>query len=98
MGPEEPVERHHDLWLSDGNIVLSTRSQHDDIQQLTLFRVHKSVLARHSAVFRDMFSETVSAASEGKGVNELYDGLSVVSLVDSTKDVEAILKVLYDPW
>lgn len=87
-------ERHHDLWLSDGNVILSTKSIDGD--QMVLFRVHKSVLARHSMTFSDMFSEDVSVVSEG--VNDVYDGLSVVSMSDSIEDLEAILKVLYDPW
>ncbi|KAL5537242.1 hypothetical protein ACEPAF_1065 [Sanghuangporus sanghuang] len=42
------LSRHHEFWFSDGSVVL--------LAQDVLFRVHKSFLARHSLVFRDMFS------------------------------------------
>jgi hypothetical protein len=47
-GTPAPILRHHEFWFSDGSIVLLAR--------YTMFRVHKSFIARHSVIFRDMFS------------------------------------------
>lgn len=38
---------HEELWFEDGNVIL--------IAEATSFRVHKSILARHSEFFHDMF-------------------------------------------
>lgn len=45
--PRAPI-RHSEFWFLDGSVVLLARN--------VLFRVHKTFLARHSSVFRDMFS------------------------------------------
>ncbi|KAF8208572.1 hypothetical protein K438DRAFT_1961174 [Mycena galopus ATCC 62051] len=45
---EVPIVRSTEYWFDDGNIVLQAES--------TQFRVAKSVLSRHSSVFRDMFT------------------------------------------
>nr|GAT43099.1 predicted protein [Mycena chlorophos] len=45
---EPPIQRSSKYWLEDGNVILQVQS--------TQFRLHKSFLAIHSSVFRDMFS------------------------------------------
>ncbi|KAJ7366529.1 hypothetical protein DFH08DRAFT_169699 [Mycena albidolilacea] len=44
--PATPLVRSTEYWFDDGNIILQVES--------TQFRVAKSVLSRHSSVFRDM--------------------------------------------
>ncbi|KLO07226.1 hypothetical protein SCHPADRAFT_1001839 [Schizopora paradoxa] len=87
-------KRHETLWLADGNVVLATKTY--------LFRVHKSVLAMRSSVFRDMFG-LPSAHDEGSGaqevvgiVPELCDGIPMVTLEDEGRDVEHLLKTIYE--
>lgn len=88
--PRVDNELHHDpdLWLSDGNIVLTTK---DDEGKLWGFRCHKSLLSRHSTVFNDMF--TLNQPEDA----ELHEGLPVVTLTDSYADMKALLHVLFDP-
>lgn len=78
----EPT-RHTNLWFEDGNIVL--------VAQHTAFRVHRTVLAMHSNVFRDMFLIPQPAT-----VDESIDGCPVVRMVeDSAEEVEIVLRILY---
>lgn len=79
------LDRHDDLWLSDGSVVL--------VAEDTLFKVHKSQLSRHSVVFRDMFA---MPQLEGAGRMETLDGCDVVRLHDSAQDIESLLRALYD--
>lgn len=92
-----PEERHPTLWLSDGNIVLAAACKGK--QSVTLFRVHKSILAMQSPIFKDMFD----IASHGPDINaaspETYEGLPFVFIPDPAEYLEALLKVMYgDPW
>jgi len=41
------LTRSPDHWFDDGSIILEAES--------TQFRVHRTMLARHSSIFRDMF-------------------------------------------
>ncbi|KAG1732482.1 hypothetical protein EDB19DRAFT_1929180 [Suillus lakei] len=74
--------KHADLWFCDGSIVLRAED--------TLFRVHKSQLARHSAFFRDLFS-----LPQPNTTNEI-EGCPVLRLYDPAEDVENLLTALYD--
>ncbi|KAJ7809053.1 hypothetical protein B0H14DRAFT_2460648 [Mycena olivaceomarginata] len=83
-GPTEnaPITRS-ETWMSDGNVILQVGNKQ--------FRVHWSVLALHSHVFRDM---------QGLPQPEdqpIVDGCPVVELFDDPVDVEYLLKVLYTP-
>jgi hypothetical protein len=75
--------RHPDLWFDDGSIVLSV--------QMTLFRVHRTTLSKHSTVFADMFSipQPLDQVT--------IEGCPVVNLPDSAADFAYLLKALYDP-
>lgn len=93
-------QRHSSLYLADGNICLSAASSRfiapvDGAAEPTqpaglLFRVHRSVLALHSPVFRDMFG-----IPDMSGANETYDGISLVQMPDSAEDLEGPLKAFY---
>ncbi|KAF7984444.1 hypothetical protein HWV62_14526 [Athelia sp. TMB] len=73
-----------DLWLEDGNIVL----QAEDTQ----FKVHRSMLSRHSSVFRDMFMVPQPPILNA----DVVDGCAVVELSDSAEDLTHALRALYD--
>ena len=80
--------RSPDLWLQDGTIVLRAVSPHTH----TLYKVHKSVLALHSSVFRDIFSGPQAAFDAG---SEWYDGVPLMEMPDPPEDVDSFLKALY---
>lgn len=99
VGDSAPVQpsKHTDLWFCDGSIVLRAED--------TLFRVHKSQLARHSAFFRDLFSLPQPSADSATSAsptaltidttNEI-EGCPVLRLFDTAEDVENLLMALYD--
>ncbi|KAJ7163147.1 hypothetical protein C8R46DRAFT_1352927 [Mycena filopes] len=74
---EAPLLRSAVYWFNDGNIILQVES--------TQFRVAKSVLARHSSVFRDMF--TVPLPADERTI----EGCPVVVLSGDTAQDWAIL-------
>lgn len=82
---------HHDLWFSDGSIVLQADT--------TLFRVHISWLCRHSLVFRDMFSMPQPSSVEVKPdlPSELLpSGCQFMRLEDTAEDLANLLTAIYD--
>ncbi len=93
--PMSIAKRHDTLWFPDGNVVLATNT--------FLFRVHKSLLAFQSSVFRDMFAfpTTEDANIDTREivgiVPEQYEGLPVVSLQDEGSAVEHLLFTICDP-
>ncbi|KAJ6519064.1 hypothetical protein C8R45DRAFT_1204318 [Mycena sanguinolenta] len=76
-----PITRSR--WLPDGNVVF----QAENVQ----FRVHWSVLALNSPVFRDM-QELPQPAKQ-----PTVDGCPVLKLPDDATDIEYVLNALYDP-
>jgi BTB/POZ domain len=80
--------RDEDLYLEDGNVVLSVNDLEGNVIH---FRVHKSVLARQSSVFKDMFSVPSPASVD------MYDGAPLVRLHDDSKEIKRFLQALYDP-
>ncbi|KAH6907596.1 hypothetical protein BKA70DRAFT_360027 [Coprinopsis sp. MPI-PUGE-AT-0042] len=79
-----PVIRSTKCWLDDGNLVLQVEQ--------TQFRVHKSVLARHSPVFRDMSSFSQPPEED----EPMVEGCPIVYLSDSAQQWELLIGVLYD--
>ncbi|KAF9524117.1 hypothetical protein CPB83DRAFT_774388 [Crepidotus variabilis] len=71
-----------DFWFEDGNIIIVAGN--------TGYRVHSSMLARHSSVFRDMLKLPPSDDEELEG------NCPVVPLFDNAGDLERILSVFYD--
>ena len=71
------------LWFNDGSVVVVAES--------TGFRVHSSLLSRHSTVFRDLFSlpQPIHAA-------EHVDGCPAVRVSDDAEDMAYFLRAIYD--
>ncbi len=102
-----PQVKHPQLFLDDGNIIILATSSNlnrfnvgndvganDGIQDLNgtvLFCAHKSVLARQSQVFGNMFNMAVGDAAE------TLEGHPTVFLPDPAEDVEALLNAIYNP-
>ena len=83
VGDISNAQRHNDLCFEDGNTVLYARP--------TLFCVHRSILHRESAVFKDMFSLPQPSSYEQ------YEGHPLVVLHDSGDEITLFLSVLFDP-
>ncbi|KAI4520192.1 hypothetical protein K525DRAFT_248791 [Schizophyllum commune Loenen D] len=80
---ERTLKRVQELWFDDGNIVL----QAEDTQ----FRVHRSILAIHSNVFRGMLSLPQVGCDEEK-----IDGCPVVFLPgDAAQDMTYLFMAIY---
>lgn len=71
-----------DIWFDDGSVVLQA--------ELVQFRVHRTVLARHSSIFKDMFSIPQPPCGA------MVEGCPLVLLHDNSEDVYHILTALYD--
>ncbi|TCD62385.1 hypothetical protein EIP91_006967 [Steccherinum ochraceum] len=83
-------KRHPDLWFSDGSVILKAEDG--------LFKVHMSILSRHSVFFRDMFSlpQPPQTSPLSLGQDEVMEGCPMVTLQDSADDVASLLIALYD--
>lgn len=77
-------QRHDQLWFDDGNIVLLV----DNVA----FRVHRSLLGRHSTVFKDLFELSQPSTS----IDEQMDGVPLVKLHDSPHELTDLLDVIYN--
>lgn len=81
--------RHPDLWFNDGSVILKAET--------VLFRVHMSILSRHSVFFKDMFTlPQPPESSSTQAQDEIVEGCPVVSLQDSPDDLASLLVALYD--
>ncbi|EED80879.1 predicted protein [Postia placenta Mad-698-R] len=96
MGSGSHREVHHPtLYYEDGNVVLSAQTQD---RELHYFRVHQSILCRHSPILADMFSIPPLRVSASRDtLAEVYDGVPHVQMPDSAEDLASFLHVLYDP-
>ncbi|KAI0699081.1 hypothetical protein BC835DRAFT_1412734 [Cytidiella melzeri] len=79
------------IWMKDGNVIVTAANTVDEVTTLYGFRCHKSVLSKHSTVFETMFGLPQSSVPEYK------DGVPVVMLPDPYTDVKGLLQMLYDP-
>ena len=79
---EEPLVRHDSLSYEDGNIII--------VAENTMFQVHRSVLARKSALFKDLLS------LPQPDTEEKIDNLPVVRLLDSSIDVALLIDSIYN--
>lgn len=95
------LRRHSDLWFYDGSLVCRAEN--------TLFRVHMSLLARHSVCFEDMLAipqpnedldeRTGFDLSQEKDKRAGGNGktrIPIIVLHDAAEDVENLLKALID--
>lgn len=120
--PPEPVERpiednmsdsdsdelnHSDMDTDDrGGDETKVESVPEEKLENILFKVHKSILAKSSLMFADMFaspalrSDKIPASvvenllSENE---EAYDELPFIIMNDAFEDVESLLTTIYDP-
>jgi hypothetical protein len=76
------LDRSLDVWYEDGTIILRA----NDI----LFRVYKGILSSQSTVFKDLLS--VPQPSD----TPIYDGCPVVTVQDSSADLEPFLRALHE--
>lgn len=82
--PSTPPLDRGNIWYQDGSIILQVEKKY--------YRVHLSILAEHSAVFRDMFTI-------GEPDGELtYEGCPIVFLSDNAQDLEYLLRAIYNPY
>ncbi|KAJ7442462.1 hypothetical protein FB451DRAFT_1057514 [Mycena latifolia] len=72
-----------EIWHPDGSVVLQVGN--------TQFRVHWSVLSRHSSFFRDL--QRLPQPPEQPSI----EGCPVVELSDRVEDVKRVLETLYNP-
>ncbi|KAH9938613.1 uncharacterized protein B0H18DRAFT_1112749 [Fomitopsis serialis] len=85
VSPEAlPYVQDEDFWYPDGTIILVARTE-------VAFRVHRGVLADHSAVFRDLFA--VPQPPE----EECHAGCPMVNLSDAPNQMRSLLRALYHP-
>ncbi|TFK53954.1 hypothetical protein OE88DRAFT_1732693 [Heliocybe sulcata] len=82
-GAEVGVTKSKDLWFDDGNIVIQAES--------TVFKVHRSILALNSAVFKDMFA--VAQPEDG----EQFADCPLVNVQDESDAMSHFLKAMYIP-
>lgn len=76
---EKPIKHSEDIWFEDGNVVLQV--------DRTQFRVHRSILSRHSSVFADMF-----ALPQPNDTSDWVEGCPVVIMSgDEAEDWEMVL-------
>jgi len=71
-------------WFDDGNVILHAEN--------TQFRLHRSLLSRHSNIFKDMFSLPQPATDPDLSP----EGCPVVFLSDKVTDLECVMSVIYD--
>jgi hypothetical protein len=75
--------KHPSLYVLDGNIALIAREA-QSVHECVVFRVHRSMLSRFSAVFETMMTTT-----------ENYDGVPAVCMTDPADQIESLLKFMY---
>jgi hypothetical protein len=77
------LQKDSHVYFHDGNIVF--------VAGVTCFRVHQSLVAKHSSIFRDMLSIPQPQAQD------IYDGVATVDLQDDPDILRALLRVIYEP-
>lgn len=80
--PRSADTTRSDLWYDDGNVILQAESMQ--------FKVHKSILAENSSVFKDMFAFPQPPSTEA----QLVEGCPVVRVSDSAEEMGYVLQEL----
>lgn len=88
-----PPSIRGDPWFEDGNIVLLVED--DNHNPLRAFKVHRSVLARHSEVFETML-DIPQPTSGMSSMIEHIDGCPMVRMYDHPEALSNLIKALYD--
>ncbi|KAJ7766157.1 hypothetical protein B0H16DRAFT_1367197 [Mycena metata] len=89
MSPPPELVKADGLWFPIDGIILRAEE--------TIFRVPKSILGARSSVFQVMFEFPQPATGgDGEIEDETIDGIPVVRLHDSAKDVEVFLRAIFD--
>ena len=78
-----------DFWFEDGSIVI--------VIENVAFRIHQSLLSRHSDVFAGLFTVPQPANHENDEGDDMMDDCPVVHLSDTLADFTDVLRVLYQP-
>jgi hypothetical protein len=78
---EDLFTDHPTLYHDDGNVILRCGK--------TLFCVHKSILAKHSPVFKRLFTNNASLN------RQTMRGLDLLELPDDKDDMESFLNAVY---
>ena len=92
---EDSSERHPALYYDDGTVVLSAVNQNGSRKY---FRVHRSILCKHSPVISDMFAiPPLLAEGSSTRIAEEYDGVAHVQMPDNAEDLVSFLTMFYDP-
>ncbi|KAK7005848.1 BTB domain-containing protein [Favolaschia claudopus] len=81
-----------DLYFQDGNIALSARSQVQNPPTHIIFRVHQSILVKHSQIFDDMFNVATATVNGPQ-----HAGIPLVTMPDEAEGLRELLMFLYDP-
>ncbi|KAL0958710.1 hypothetical protein HGRIS_014040 [Hohenbuehelia grisea] len=88
----KPFVNHPSLYFDDGNLILQCKDAHSTTR--TLFCVHRSLVAKHSSVFKDIFD-----AAYAREPQERFRGLAVVHLDEDDKDdLAGLLATIYDGY
>ena len=74
--------QHPTLYFDDGNTIISCKS--------TLFRVHRTLLSKHSPVFKALFERRAAKRAEP------LLGCLHIAAEEDREEVEALLNVIYD--
>ncbi|KDR67627.1 hypothetical protein GALMADRAFT_79593 [Galerina marginata CBS 339.88] len=82
--PDEEITRASRFWFDDGNVVLQAENRQ--------YRVHRSMLSRHSNIFRDMFNMPQPCEPAEPSV----EGCPLILLTDEAEDLEQVLSIFYD--
>ncbi|KAJ7629881.1 hypothetical protein B0H17DRAFT_1150396 [Mycena rosella] len=80
--------RDPNFYAEDGNIILAAK---DSENRTIYFRLHRSILVKHSPVFADMFSMPPPPTAEK------YDGVPLVEMPDDADGLRTLIALLYDP-
>lgn len=86
--PAAVPTRSERWWLADGNVILQAES--------TVFKVHKSVVSR-AEVLKDTLDvgSVMAQETNGRGMSD-GEELPTISLHDRAKDVDVLLRAIYD--
>ena len=88
-----PPSIRGDPWFEDGNIVLLVED--DNQNPLRAFKVHRSVLARHSEVFQTMLDIPQPTPGTSSMIEHI-DDCPVVRMYDHPNALSDLIKALYD--